>query len=41
MKIVTNDADRVDLTLMLDELVAEGALRMLMAGLETEVADHI
>jgi len=41
LKIVTDDADRDDLTLMLDELVAEGALRMLMAGLETEVADHI
>ena len=41
LKIVTDDADRVDLTLMLDELVAEGALRMLMAGLETEVHDHI
>jgi putative transposase len=41
LKIVTNDADRDDLMLMLDELVAEGALRMLMAGLETEVHDHI
>ncbi len=33
MKIVTDDASRVDLTSMLDELVAEGALRMLLAGL--------
>ena len=41
LKIVTDGADRVDLTSMLDELVAEGALRMLLAGLETEVADHI
>jgi hypothetical protein len=41
LKIVTDDADRVDLTSMLDELVAEGALRMLLAGLETEVHDHI
>ena len=41
LKMVTDEVDRVDLTLMLDELVAEGALRMLMAGLEIEVADHI
>ena len=41
MKIVTDDADRDDLASMLDELVAEGAQRMLLAGLETEVADYI
>jgi len=41
LKIVTDDADRDDLAGMLDELVCEGALRMLMAGLETEVADYI
>ncbi len=39
--MTTDEVDRVDLVAMLDELVAEGALRMLMAGLETEVADHI
>jgi hypothetical protein len=33
LKIVTDEVDRVDLVAMLDELVAEGALRMLMAGL--------
>ena len=41
MKIVTDDADRDDLSSSLDELVAEGALRMLIAGLETEIADYI
>ncbi len=41
LKIVTGDAERDDLAASLDELVAEGARRMLMAGLETEVADYI
>jgi transposase-like protein len=41
LKIVTDDADRDDLAATLDELVAEGACRMLMAGLEVEVADYI
>ena len=41
LKIVADDADRDDLASNLDELVAEGARRMLMAGLETEVADYI
>ncbi len=41
LKIVTDDAERDDLGGMLDELVAEGAQRMLMAGLETEVAGYI
>jgi len=41
LKIVTNDAERDDLAVTLDELVAEGARRMLMAGLETEVADYV
>ena len=41
LKIVTDDAERDDLAGSLDELVAEGARRMLMAGLETEVADYI
>jgi transposase-like protein len=41
LKIVTDDADRDDLASTLDDLVAEGALRMLIAGLETEVADYI
>ncbi len=35
LKIVTDDADRDDLAASLDELVAEGALRTLMAGLIT------
>lgn len=41
LKIVTDDAERDDLGGMLDELVAEGALRMLITGLETEVAGYI
>ncbi|MEA1903130.1 MAG: IS256 family transposase [Actinomycetota bacterium] len=41
LKIVPEDADRDDLTSSLDELVVEGARRMLIAGLETEVADYI
>ncbi len=41
LKIVTDDTDRYDLAGSLDELVAAGALRMLMAGLEIEVADCI
>ena len=41
LKIVPDDADRDDLSATLDELVAEGARRMLMAGLEAEVSDYI
>jgi len=41
LKIVPDDADRDDLSATLDELVAEGARRMLIAGLEAEVADYI
>jgi len=41
LKIVTDDTVRDDLASSLDELVAEGARRMLMTGLETEVADYI
>lgn len=41
LKIVPDAADRVDLASSLDELVAEGARRMLMAGLEIEVAEYI
>ena len=41
LKIVIDDAERDDLSSSLDELVAEGARRMLIAGLETEVADYI
>ena len=41
LKIVTDDAERDDLAGSLDELVAEGARRMLIAGLEAEVADYI
>lgn len=41
LKIVTDDADRDDFVATLDELVAEGARRMLVAGLEVEVADYI
>jgi len=41
LKIVADDAQRDDLTSSLDELVAEGARRMLIAGLESEVADYI
>jgi len=41
LKIVSDDVDRDDLAVTLDGLVAEGARRMLMAGLEAEVADYI
>ena len=41
LKIVADDVDRDDLAVTLDELVAEGARRMLQAGLEAEVADYI
>ena len=41
LKIVTDDNERDDLVPMLDELVAEGARRMLLAGLEAEVADYV
>jgi len=41
LKIVTDDAERDDLSSSLDGLVAEGARRMLIAGLETEVADYV
>ena len=41
LKIVTDDADRDDLRGMLDELVCEGARRMLVAALETEVAGYV
>ena len=41
LKIVPDDAVRDDLAATFDELVAEGARRMLIAGLETEVADYI
>jgi len=41
LKIVSDDADRDDLSVTLDELVAEGARRMLVVGLETEVADYV
>jgi transposase-like protein len=41
LKIVPDDTDLDDLAGSLDELVAAGARRMLMAGLETEVADYI
>lgn len=41
LKIVADGVERDDLMSPLDELVAEGARRMLMAGLEAEVADYI
>jgi len=41
LKIVPDETVRDDLASSLDELVAEGARRMLMTGLETEVADYI
>jgi hypothetical protein len=41
LKIVTDGIDRDDLSLVLDELVTEGARRMLLAGLEAEVADYV
>ncbi|MEA2023523.1 MAG: IS256 family transposase [Actinomycetota bacterium] len=41
LKIVPNDADRDGLAATLDELVAEGARQMLIAGLEAEVADYV
>ena len=41
LKIVIDDVERDDLATSLDELVAEGARRMLVAGLGTEVAEYI
>ena len=41
LKIVTDDTDRDHLASALDELVTEGARRMLVAALETEVADYV
>jgi transposase-like protein len=41
LKIVTDDSDRDPLAMALDELVTEGARRMLVAALETKVADYI
>lgn len=42
LKIVTDDTDRDDLTsTVLDELVTEGARRMLMTALEAEVSDYV
>jgi len=41
LKIVTDGIDRDDLGLVLDELVAEGARRMLAAALEAEVAEYV
>jgi transposase-like protein len=41
LKIVADDVDRDDLAATLDELVSEGARRMLMAGLEAEVAGYV
>jgi len=40
LKIVTDSSDR-ESTVLLDELVAEGARRMLAAALEAEVADYV
>ncbi len=41
LKIVTDGADSGDLGGVLDELVTEGARRMLAAALQAEVADYI
>lgn len=41
LKIVTDGTDRDDLRGVLDELVTEGAQRMLLAALEAEVADYV
>jgi hypothetical protein len=41
LKIVTDGSDRDDLAGVLDELVTEGARRMLVAALEAEVADYV
>ena len=41
LKIVADEVDRDDLAATLDGLVLEGARRMLMAGLEVEVADYV
>ena len=41
LKIVADDTDPDDLSATLDDLVSERARRMLMAGLEAEVADYI
>jgi len=39
--VIDDDVDRDDLAVTLDELVSEGARRMLMAGREAEVAGYI
>ena len=41
LKIVTDDPDRDDLAISLDDLVADGARRMLLVVLEAEVADYV
>ena len=40
LKIIPDGTDRDNLAATPDELVAEGACRMLVAGLESEVADY-
>lgn len=41
LKVVADEAAREDLTASLDEIVREGARRMLAAALEDEVAAYI
>jgi hypothetical protein len=41
LKVVADDAVREDLAAALDEIVREGARRMLAAALEEEVAAYI
>ena len=41
LKIVPDDTDRDDPAGTLDELVTEGAQRMLTVALEAEVADYV
>ena len=41
LRVVTDEAGRVDARMVLDEIVAEGARRMLAAALEAEVDAYV
>ena len=41
LTVVTDEAGRVDARMLLDEIVAEGARRMLAAALEAEVDAYV
>ena len=41
LRVVTDEVGRVDARMLLDEIVAEGARRMLAAALEAEVDAYV